>query len=61
MPFKIYADFECIVKRVKSADRGDRDDNASYTLNEIKNLYLAVLLVKLFVLIKLANQLFFKK
>ena len=30
-PFKIYADFECIVKRISSTDRGDRDDNASYT------------------------------
>ena len=29
--FKIYAYFECIVKRVKSTDRGDRDDNALYT------------------------------
>ena len=28
MPFKIYAGFECNVKRVKSSDRGD---NASYT------------------------------
>ena len=27
--FKIYADFECIVKRLRSTDRGDRDDNAS--------------------------------
>ena len=29
--FKIYADFECNVKRVKSSDRGDRSDNSSYT------------------------------
>ena len=28
VPFKIYADFECNVKRVKSSDRGD---NASHT------------------------------
>ena len=28
MPFKIYADFECNVKRVRSSDRGD---NTSYT------------------------------
>ena len=28
MPFKIYADFECNVKRVKSSYRGD---NTSYT------------------------------
>ena len=27
-PFKIYSDFECIVKKVKSSDRGD---NTSYT------------------------------
>ena len=30
--FKISVAFECIVKRVKSFDKGgDRDDNASYT------------------------------
>ena len=29
MPFKIYGDFECNVKRVKS--RSDRGDNVSYT------------------------------
>ena len=28
---KIYADFECNVKRVKSSDRGDKGDNTSYT------------------------------
>ena len=26
--FKIYADFECILERVKSTDKCDRDDNA---------------------------------
>ena len=31
VPFKIYADFECKVKTVKSSNRGDRDDNSSYT------------------------------
>ena len=29
--FKIYADFEYIVKRIKNSDRHDRDDNTSYT------------------------------
>ena len=31
VPFKIYPDFECIVKRFKISDRGDRVDNTSYT------------------------------
>ena len=30
-PFKICADFECNVKRVKSSDRGYKGDNTSYT------------------------------
>ena len=47
--FKIYADFECNVKRDKSSDRGD-----------IKHIFLAVFLMKLFVLmIDSAGQLFF--
>ena len=31
VPFKIYADFECNVKKFKSSDRGDRGDNTSNT------------------------------
>ena len=60
VPFKIYADFECTVKEVKSTDRGDNDDNASYTEKYQKNIFLAVLLIKL-LMINLANQLFFIK
>ena len=44
--FKIYADFECTLKGVKSSDK----NNGSYTEN-IKHTLLAVLLTKLFVLI----------
>ena len=29
--FKIYANFRCIMKKVKRTDRGDKNDNASYT------------------------------
>ena len=47
VPFKIYADFECNLKKVKCNDR-------------IKIVFLAVLLIKLFVLIiDLLNQLLF--
>ena len=53
--FKIYADFECILKGVKSNDK----NNGSYTKN-IRITFLAVLLIKLFVLIRnLARDLFF--
>ena len=50
-PFKIYADFECILhptslKKVKSSDK-----NGPYKINKIKITFLAVLLTKLFVLI----------
>ena len=32
MPFKVYANFECIVKKVESSDKNsDRGDNDSYT------------------------------
>ena len=52
VPFKIYADFECNAKGVKS---NDNNNNASY----IKIIFLAVLLAKLCVLmIDLASQLF---
>ena len=61
--FKIYTNFECNVKRVKSSntgDRGDRGDNTSYTEKKIKNMLIAVLLIKSFVLmINSVNQLFF--
>ena len=50
------------MKRIKSSDRGnrgDRGDNTSYT-EKINNIFLAVLLIKSFVLmINLVNQLFF--
>ena len=53
--FKIYADFECILKEVKSNDK----NNSSYTKN-IRTTFLAVLLIKLFVLIiNLTKELFF--
>ena len=46
-------------KRVKSTDRGDRDDDASYT-EKFGNIFLAVLPITLFVLmINLVKQLFF--
>ena len=54
VPFKIYADFECNMKRVKSSDK---NNNTSYTK---KIIFLIVLIIKLFVLIiNLANKLFF--
>ena len=59
LPFKIYADFECNVKRVKSSDRGDRGDNTSCTGKNQKH-FLAVLPTMLFVMmINLVNQMFF--
>ena len=45
VPFKIYADFESVLKGVKINDK----NNASYTKN-IKHIFLAVLLIKLFIL-----------
>ena len=54
--FKIYADFESVLKGVQS---NDNDNNASYTKN-IRNVFLAVLLTKLYILmITLASQLIF--
>ena len=47
VPFKIYADFECLLKGV---DCGVDNDCFSYTKN-IKTILLVVLLIKLFVLI----------
>ena len=53
--FKIYADFECILKGVKSSNK----NNGSYTEN-IKIIFLAVLLTKIFVsIINLARTLLF--
>ena len=56
-PFKIYADFECILKSVKS----NRKTNDSYTeYQNIKITFVPVVLTNLFVLIiNLASQLFF--
>ena len=52
VPFKIYADFECNLKKVKC-------NEGSYTEN-IKTIFLAVLLIKLFVLMtNLLRQLLF--
>ena len=56
VPFKIYVDFESNLKRVKSSDR---NNSTSFTKN-IKHIFFAVLLIKLFVLMTdSANQLFF--
>ena len=56
VPFKIYADFESILKRIHS---DDKNNDASYTKN-IKHIFLPGLLTKLYVLmIDLASQLFF--
>ena len=57
-PFKIYPDFESLLKGVQSKDR---NNSTSYnTLKNIKNTFLVALLIKLFVLmINLVNQLFF--
>ena len=53
IPFKIYADFECLLKRV-------RGKIAAHTLKNTKITFLAVLLAKLCVLImNLAKKLFF--
>ena len=50
--FKVYADFECILKGVES--------NAGYCTKNIKITFLAVILTNLLVLvINLVNQLFF--
>ena len=52
--FKIYADFECLLKGVQSSDK-----NNSYTLNSIKIIFLLVLFTNLLVLvINLAEAIF---
>ena len=54
-PFKTYADFECILKNVKS----NKKTSGSYKEN-VKITFLAVLLINLFVLIvNFSSQLFF--
>ena len=55
VPFKIYPDFECHIKRAKSNDK----NNASCTEN-VKIMFLAGLLIKLCALmIDIASELFF--
>ena len=53
VPFKIYADFECILKKVDcdiiECNSIERNSNISYTKN-IKIIFLAVFLIKLIVL-----------
>ena len=46
VPFKIYADFECILKGIKSSGK-----NNGHTLKNIQIIFFAVLLTKLFLLI----------
>ena len=56
VPFKIYADFESLLKRVRAIDK----IIMLHRLKNIKIIFFAVLLTKLFVLmINLASQLFF--
>ena len=45
VPFKTHADFECILKRVKSNEKMILD-----TLKNIKHIFLTIFLTKLFVL-----------
>ena len=55
VPFKIYADFECILKGFKSSDK-----IMAHTQQKINIILLAVLFIKLHVLImNLARKLFF--
>ena len=46
VPFKIYADFECLLKGVQSSEK-----IMAHTQKNIKIIFLAVLLISLFVLI----------
>ena len=56
MSFKIYADFESFLKRVRGSDK----KIILHTLKNIKNTLLAVLPTKLFeLMINLVNHLFF--
>ena len=55
VPFKIYADFECILKGIKSSNK-----KMAHTRKNINITFLAVLLIKLHVLIiNLARKLLF--
>ena len=60
MSFKIYTDFESVLKEIQ---RDGRSSNVSYTKKyqkeSISSNILAVLLIKFVLLIDLANQLFF--
>ena len=57
VPCKIYADFECILKQGESKS-SEYHSNSLYTKN-IKIIFLAVLLIKLFVLtMNLVRKLF---
>ena len=60
MSFKIYTDFESVLKEIQRDGRGS---NAPYTKKyqkeSISSNILAVLLIKFVLLIDLANQLFF--
>ena len=57
IPFKIYAEFECILEGIKSSDKS----NGSYT-EKYQAHILTVLLTKLHVfIINLAKNLFFKE
>ena len=54
--FKIYIDFESVLKEVRGSDR----KNNTYILENMKHIFLEVSLTKLHVLMKkLASQLFF--
>ena len=56
LSFKVYADFESVLSGLEKDDKGS---NAPYT-NNIKNIFLAVLILKPCVLMtNLADQLFF--
>ena len=58
VPFKIYANYESVLKRIHSYDKSN---NVSYT-KSIKKAFLAVLLTTLYVfMINLASQLFFSE
>ena len=59
VPFKIYADFECILRKVKS-DFIECDFKIVHTQENIKIMFLVVLLIRLFVLtINSVKKLFF--
>ena len=56
VPFKIYVDFETLLKRIESNDK----KLILYIMKNVKIIFVAVLLINLYALmINLANQLFF--